>query len=150
MNPALGHPHDIRREPRRQSKRRLQINLERPQIPRIHSNQIESRIQCPLQLVAIVHFTQDIEPMPSRSSRKRTQLLSRQRRHNQQHRIRAIRPRFHQLKLIDDEVLAQTGNRDRRRSFPQISQRSLKEFFISQHRQRRRTCRFQLRANSAG
>jgi len=66
MNPALRHPHHIRGKFLRQPKRRLQTHPERSQVTRIHSNQIASRVQRTLQLVLIMHFTQNIQPAPPR------------------------------------------------------------------------------------
>jgi hypothetical protein len=63
MNPALGHASDVARETICQPDRRLEINLKRPQIPRIHPNQVTPRIQSPIQLLTIVHFAKHIEAM---------------------------------------------------------------------------------------
>ncbi len=96
-----------------------------------------------LQLIAIMHFTQNIESAPTRPWRKGTQLLRSERRHNQQDCIRGIRPRLQQLEFIHNKIFAQAGNRNRCRSRPQIFHRPLKKFFIRQHRKRRRARRFQ-------
>jgi hypothetical protein len=72
MNPALRYPHYAGGKLLSQPKRRLQIDFKRPQIARIHANQIASRVQRALQLVSIMHFTQNIQPPASSLSRKQT------------------------------------------------------------------------------
>jgi hypothetical protein len=69
MNPALRHAHHILRKTLRQPQRNLEINSERPEIARVHPDQIATRVKRPLQLVAIVHFTQNIQPAFARRGR---------------------------------------------------------------------------------
>ena len=76
----------------RQPKRRFRMHLKGSKIARIHSNQIASRIQSSLQLLFIVYLAQNIQLVRARGARQFFQLCLRQRRHNQQYRIRRIRP----------------------------------------------------------
>jgi hypothetical protein len=61
MNSTFRNTHNIRRKLLCQIERGLQIDPESLQIPRIHADKIEPGIQRPLQLIAIMHFTQNIE-----------------------------------------------------------------------------------------
>ena len=78
MNPTLRHPHHILPKTIRQPERRLQIHLERFQIPRIHSDQIASRIQRSLQLCFVMHFAQNVQAIQPRAQREPIQFRVRQ------------------------------------------------------------------------
>src|SRR5207245_11671884 len=92
---------------RSQLERRLRIHLESPQVAGVHADKITSRIQRSLQLFLIVDLAQNIESAFPCLSLQSHQLCLFQRRHDQQHGIGTIDPRFQQLKLIHNKILAQ-------------------------------------------
>ena len=64
------------------------------------------------------------------------QPIRRERRHDQQHRVRAGRARLVELVRVDDEVLAQDRNRHRGAHRTQILERAAEEALVGEHRDR--------------
>ena len=145
MNPALRHAHHTRGKLRRQIERRLQIetlNVRRSRVfTPIKSHPASSARS---QLVAR-HALRTRHPIPARAPLRQFDQLV----------LRSVPPQSATprppnspappaTETHQHEIFPQAGNRNRRRSLPQIRQRSLKELLIGQHRQSRRSSRLQL------
>src|ERR1700674_3102061 len=88
--------------------------------------------------------------MVARLLREFAQFLLRQCRHNQQDRVRAIRSSLKNLKLINDEILAQARKSGYIRRNAQVLKRALEEFFVSQHGKSGGTALFQFPRQLSG
>ena len=89
------------------------IDCKRAQIPAVDADDRGARSDRPGRFLDVVHFDQCGQPQLTARSQQRPQLGIAQRRHDQQHRIRAERCRFGKLVVRDDEVLAQERDVDR-------------------------------------
>ena len=130
---------------------RFHIHFEGSQIAIVHSDQIGTRIHRAAQFFFVVGFAEHIQPQRAALLRSAQSIPPAKARHNQQDRIGAVSTCLQQLELVHDEIFLQTRQLGAGGSTLQIRQRSLEKFFIGQHRQSRRSCRFQfLRPGSAG
>src|ERR1700690_642600 len=82
-----------------------------------------------------MRLAQNVETVGSSSRGQSSQFFLIEGGHNQQNGIGPVSSRFHNLDLIDDEILAQTRKGAVGRGLAQIVERALKELFVGQHRE---------------
>jgi len=101
------------------------MDFEGAQIAAVDADQITTGVERSLQFRFVMRFAQNVEAERSCESSQRHQFLLIERGDNQQDRIGAICSGLHNLKFIDDEILAQAGKGTAGRGFAQIVQRAL-------------------------
>src|SRR5204863_9615301 len=97
----------------RQPERGRQVNFERVEIAAVRANQIAPGVERALQFAFVVDLTQNVQVISLSAARKRSQVILLESSNDQQDGIRAMRSRFQDLEVIDDEVFAQTGKGSR-------------------------------------
>src|SRR5208282_3366190 len=127
----------------------FEIHLKGAQIAAVNANQVAAGIERPFELRFVMRFAQNVEALGARDSGQRHQFFLFEGGDDQQNCVGAICLGFHNLELIDDEILAQAGQGTGRRSFAQIVKRAQKKRFVGQHRQCGRA-RPRSRASSEG
>ena len=74
VQPALADGDHVRRHLRDQRLRRVDVDLERPQVPIVHADDARAGIEGDRQLVGVVHLDERVEPERRRAREKRRQL----------------------------------------------------------------------------
>ncbi len=120
----------------RQLEGGFERDIECPQITAVDTDQIAAGIESTIQFLRVMGFAEDVEILRASGAGKRDQILLIQRGHDQQDGISTMGASFHDLQLIDDEILAQARERSCRRRLAEIVERTLEELFVSQNGER--------------
>src|SRR5690349_4801549 len=112
LDAALGHAqHPWRNQPY-QAQRGLKIHVERPQVAVIDADDLKIQVERAAELVLVVDFAQHVQLELASDRTQVAELGIGDRRDNQQDTVSAMGPRLQHLELVDDEVLAQAGQRN--------------------------------------
>ncbi|CPL46548.1 Uncharacterised protein [Bordetella pertussis] len=123
------------RNHRQQVQRRLQRGLEGAQVAVVDADERGAQRQRGVQFLGVVYFHQHVHAQVDGQGFQVAQLRRRQRRDDEQDAVRAHGARRNDLVGIDDEVLAQHGQRAGRARTAQVVVRALEELHVGQHRQ---------------
>ena len=114
LETALADGDDIAWDSGGQPIRRVDVHLQRAQIPVVDADDPGTGINSTSQLGLVVHLDKGRQTQVGRARLKPCESRLVKRRDNQQHGVRASRPRLEQLIFVDDEVLAQKRGSTRR------------------------------------
>jgi len=107
------------------------------EIAAVHADDVGATLQRALQLVFIVDFAQRIELQSRGKIQQPPKSLIVERRQDQQNGVGMVGAGFCDLKLVDDEVLAQAGKLSGGGSFKQVGQLALKKILVGEDGERR-------------
>ncbi len=119
----------------------MDIDVERPEVPVVDADDAGCRVGGDRKFLGAVHLDQGIQPERRRASSQMPQRGWGQRRHDQQNGIRAVRPRFKELILRDDEVLPQQRRLHGLTRGAQMIERAVEECGLGEDRDRCRSRR---------
>ena len=132
---ALAHGDDVIGNPGDQIVRRLNVHVERAEIPVVDADDARAAVERDGELSLVVHLDEHIEPVADGVVVQHFELDRSQRGDDQQHGVGAGRFRFQQLVLRHDEVLSQhryfVGDGSSHRL--QMLERAVEERRLGQH-----------------